>query len=593
MMRPKNQALWLAVAVILLVPLMAATVLAAPPNRTTAIVVEGQELHFRLRPVFDGDEALVPFRTVFRALGATVKWNGANRTAVSEWEGSTIRFPMQQKWAQVDGQRHTLPVASRVITGSSFVPVSFLEEVLGLYVRWDSDRLVIEHRTGQDLEHKVVVDLENGRVGLRVHNPNRRSATVTLPSSQTHDFIIRSGNEKVWQASQGQAYLTVIQTLTFRAGEYRTFWSELPELNPGDYVVEGYFPNASRPVARERLTVESQLPATLRYSVVVDQNSGRVGLIVRNTGREQVSVTVPSSKTHDFVIKSQDEVIWRASEGKAYLPQVTPITFAPNQSRVYWNELPELGRGDYVVEAYFGNHPRPLARSSFQVTAPENSLRYWLLHDEEAGRLGLMVFNYGDETAVVTFPTSQTHDFILRHNGVKVWQASEGQAYLPVVSQERIGARAYEVYWTDLPQLPGGTYQAEAYFLGDGSESRVAAATITLPQMLRDPLEYRLSFQASGLLGGGPRLALEVRNEGKEDLSLASRYGYRLVVKDATGNVVSGVGFSRSVGTFAVGAQRYHYSYLHSLPRGTYTAEVQSNLTGTYRTVSTQRFMMP
>lgn len=473
----------LALTIALVFSLAAAVPAAAAPARST-IVVEGQELHSRHRPMVVGGHTLVPFRATFAALGARVSWDGAGRSAVAVMPGgSTIRFPMDQAQATVDGRVVQLPISSRLSQGTSYVPTAFLSDVLGLQVRWDVERLIIETPPKSRFEYGIIVDLPNGRVGLTVKNVSNQRAQVTFNSSQTHDFIIRQGSNKVWQASDGQAYLMLIMNETFNPGQARTYWTGLPQLAAGSYVVEAYFPGSQAAVARTTLNIPAPTPSRLTYG---------------------------------------------------------------------------------------------------------------LLHDANNQRLGLMVYNGTGKDVTLTFPTSKTHDFVLRKNGVKVWQASDDQVYLQVVQQRQLRAGEHVVYWTDLPDLPGGTYAAEAYFAGNGAERRVASSDITIVR--RDPLRYNISFQARSMLGNGPRLTLEIRNP-VEDLTMPAQFGYRIVVKKATGpdagQVMPGVGFGQSLGTFAGGATRYHYVTLHNLPTGTYLAEVQSNIEGSYRTVAATYFVMP
>ena len=357
-------------------------------------------------------------------------------------------------------------------------------------------------------------------------------------------------------------------------------------------MVEGFFATGDDVVARARLAIgEPEVPGVFQYTVVIDRDNNRGGLTVKNTSSQPATVTLPSTKTHDFVIQLANQAVWRASDGQVFAPVLTTVNFAAGQSRTYWSTLPQLPAGDYVVQGYFGNIERPLARAALNIAQVQTALKYWLLYDAEEQRLGLMVFNDSPSAVNLSFPSSKTHDFILRQNGQKVWQASDGQFYAPTVSQERIAARSYRVYWTDLPILPGGSYQAVAYFCGNGPERQVASSIISNAQL--DPLQSQLAFQQRSLLGNGPRLSLEVRNVGDKDLALPAQYGYRLIVRTPAGTIMPKVGFSQSVGALAVGAIRYHYSFLHNLPSGSYIAEIQSNLTGSYRTVARQSFVMP
>ncbi|MBS3985495.1 MAG: copper amine oxidase N-terminal domain-containing protein, partial [Selenomonadales bacterium] len=55
--------------------------LTAAQQPAIRVMFNGQYMNLDVPPVIQGGRTLVPFRAIFEALGATVSWNDATRTA--------------------------------------------------------------------------------------------------------------------------------------------------------------------------------------------------------------------------------------------------------------------------------------------------------------------------------------------------------------------------------------------------------------------------------------------------------------------------------------------------------------------------------
>jgi len=82
---------------------------------------------------------------------------------------------------------------------------------------------------------------EDAMVWMAVSNEGKESVPLRFRTSQRHDFVVRRGKEEVWRWSADQAFLTVVEEEELEPGRSYVFSELLPELPPGDYVVEGYF----------------------------------------------------------------------------------------------------------------------------------------------------------------------------------------------------------------------------------------------------------------------------------------------------------------------------------------------------------------
>lgn len=227
------------------------------------------------------------------------------------------------------------------------------------------------------------------------------------------------------------------------------------------------------------------------------------------------------------------------------------------------------------------------------------------LNSQASEELILGVTNVTNRPIRLEFPTSKTHDFVVKKNGSVVWRASEGKAYLPYVRTETLGPWQTRFYRSTMPSLDQGRYTVDAYFNGRGWEQWVGRTTISVNSKGYDDisgdlsaLRYSLSFRPKTWAQGSTnRLAFEIRNVSNRALDLYYPDGrsYSLVVKDEDGDVVwktsgilyGGEPYLRGVlETLSAGAVRYHFVTLPDLPAGSYTAYAYFPPAGDYPVAS-------
>jgi hypothetical protein len=91
-------------------------------------------------------------------------------------------------------------------------------------------------------------------------------------------------------------------------------------------------------------------------------------LAVKNTSEAAATLSLPSAKTHDFIVLSSEGIeLWRASKGRFYGQMLTEITIAPGETRRFtssWNQVcsdgSEAPTGEYRAMGFLAtNPPRP------------------------------------------------------------------------------------------------------------------------------------------------------------------------------------------------------------------------------------------
>lgn len=117
--------------------LLAATLLASSSAGAIDLCVDGR--FSTDSPVMVDNRTLVPLRSLFESLGATVDWNAATNTATATKGTTTVSVQLGSKTAYVNGVPTTMDVAAQTISNKTMVPVRFVSEALNAKVWWENE----------------------------------------------------------------------------------------------------------------------------------------------------------------------------------------------------------------------------------------------------------------------------------------------------------------------------------------------------------------------------------------------------------------------------------------------------------------------
>jgi hypothetical protein len=101
------------------------------------VTVNGQAVTFDQPPIMSNGRVLVPLRGVFEHLGATVRWDPANRSVTATNGQHNIALQLGSTAATVDNQTRTLDSPPVLVGSRVLVPLRFVSEALGAEVHWD------------------------------------------------------------------------------------------------------------------------------------------------------------------------------------------------------------------------------------------------------------------------------------------------------------------------------------------------------------------------------------------------------------------------------------------------------------------------
>jgi len=90
-----------------------------------------------------GNTILIPLRSMFEQMGATVSYDPASKTVDVSKPGSDVKVTVGQPEVVINGESRPLDVPPEIYKGSVVVPVRVISEGMGAYVQWVPDRRIV------------------------------------------------------------------------------------------------------------------------------------------------------------------------------------------------------------------------------------------------------------------------------------------------------------------------------------------------------------------------------------------------------------------------------------------------------------------
>lgn len=107
------------------------------------VEINGQVQTFEQEPIIDHGVTLVPMRSVFETLGATVTWDESSHTVTAEKDNIKIQLAVDSPFALKNGTRIRLSQPAKIINDRVMVPLRFVAESLGADVQWDQNNRTV------------------------------------------------------------------------------------------------------------------------------------------------------------------------------------------------------------------------------------------------------------------------------------------------------------------------------------------------------------------------------------------------------------------------------------------------------------------
>jgi hypothetical protein len=90
-----------------------------------------------------GGTILIPLRSMFEQMGATVSYDGSSKTATVSKAGAEVKVTIGKPEVLINGESRPLDVPPIIYQGDVLVPVRVISEGMGAYVQWVPDRRLV------------------------------------------------------------------------------------------------------------------------------------------------------------------------------------------------------------------------------------------------------------------------------------------------------------------------------------------------------------------------------------------------------------------------------------------------------------------
>jgi len=124
----------------------------APPSGQIPILFNDRHVYAKpdrlkqgrvLAAIVRGGTILVPLRSMFEQMGATVSYDPGTRTVSVTKPGSDVRVTVGRPQVTINGEARPLDVPPEIYQGHVVVPVRVISEGMGAYVQWVPERRTV------------------------------------------------------------------------------------------------------------------------------------------------------------------------------------------------------------------------------------------------------------------------------------------------------------------------------------------------------------------------------------------------------------------------------------------------------------------
>ena len=199
------------------------------PTPPVKVMLDGKEIKTSANAFLENGRVLVPMRSIFQELGATLRWEAATSSITATKNSDIVQLKIGSKQATINGRSTILEVAPKIYQSVTFVPTRFVSESLRINVKWDnSNRTVILTTPKAPSKTSVSVAVNSNKLTETGYLTEGRSfipvsgvftslgASVSFDGTTSTLTVTKGGNVLVLKANSKQATLNG-QSITLSA----------------------------------------------------------------------------------------------------------------------------------------------------------------------------------------------------------------------------------------------------------------------------------------------------------------------------------------------------------------------------------------
>ncbi|MCK5811629.1 MAG: glucosaminidase domain-containing protein [Clostridiales bacterium] len=186
----------------------------ASTNSNIHLIVNNNDITSFASPIIENDRTLVPVRFIAEEIGATVYWDGINRTVTIKKDGKSILLFIDSNLISYNNnQSHIISdVAPKIINDRTYVPVRLISNIFGIGVSWNNETRTVYinteeqstitsffdidfsfYKSGDTISGKTIIDIE---MGDKISNKISEIKLVLLDKGSKKGFVVSRVDDK-------------------------------------------------------------------------------------------------------------------------------------------------------------------------------------------------------------------------------------------------------------------------------------------------------------------------------------------------------------------------------------------------------------
>jgi len=157
-------------------------------SNAITVMVDGKFVEFDVPPAIIDGRTLVPVRGIFEALGATVEWDQATKTASSTLDKDSVSLTLGSNIMKKNDEEITLDVPATIIDGRTLVPARAIAEAYGCTVNWVSYTREV-HVWSPEAEIDLTSTVEGALLNFADAESKKTPAGVTATGVSELQFV--------------------------------------------------------------------------------------------------------------------------------------------------------------------------------------------------------------------------------------------------------------------------------------------------------------------------------------------------------------------------------------------------------------------
>jgi len=362
---------------------LAATTEPLPTGATQApqiaIYLNDDKIISEQTPLTINGRTLLPLRTVFESMGATVNYDNATKTVTATRKENTVKLTIGNATAYINDEAVTLDVAAMSWNSRTYIPLRFVGEAFGATVNWDqSTKKVDIYLEGAGIEEISDLDINLNSTPLIIGSAFSYKDQYYIPFEQTLGYMDQYLSSKInfsW-TRKGEAFV-----VTFNGQEY-TLNADSKTVKVGESVSAITNPlKTYQDIVYMPLSLITDL---FSGSYTQDKTTGVINIYVNRPKFNQTSLSIEtiSIPTPTFAPSASltDSRILTVSDN----PEILNPEHVPQSNAVLWNSniVSQNNTSDHRV---FGWHINNMGKTVYIAVTIENLGRQNILVSNATG----------------------------------------------------------------------------------------------------------------------------------------------------------------------------------------------------------------